>query len=532
MCCVENQLVVFGGYGGQASHQRLNDVICIDPISKKMQFPTLSGTIPSPRMHHTGVAIGTLFSHSFLSLFSHFCPGDLMYIIGGRTHPEDPLDEVFRLDCKTWNFQKIQVSFTGRFRHSSCGFGERQIIIFGGCGISGALLNDLWMFDTDSLTIHELQPVGQWPCPRMSHGACIAGKTLFIHGGFSDYCSVFNDLFQLNLETLVWTEIKIDGFKFPRAFSHCFLALDNYGLLGFYGGCPRTQEDRILLMKPDSQKAKVLKIEIQGGTNWVNVRQKAVVLNGVLYVIGGGAFCFSFGSIFSSCHSIKVSKLTETFYSPLVRKEDQENIEIFTERLYGVIVPKRHAKLTKDALKEQDWLDKKYKSIRIESGCRIAFPLTEKGADRLSLSQGIPYVDSTVFPVLKDGLQEVLNDSKMVLQELEFSPVKIKASALSPVDRLRTVLINHLTKSGLEHDQEALDEIPVKWEKLGDLILLPENCLKSQIWHQSFPTEFWKDIAEALDCSKLARQAPISNSGSFHLNSFNLCTLLFRIEIL
>lgn len=61
MCCVKDQLVVFGGYGGQASHQRLNDVICIDPISKKIQFPTLSGTIPSPRMQHTGVVIGTLF---------------------------------------------------------------------------------------------------------------------------------------------------------------------------------------------------------------------------------------------------------------------------------------------------------------------------------------------------------------------------------------------------------------------------------------------------------------------------------------
>lgn len=453
-----------------------------------------------------------------------------MYIFGGRTHPEDPLDEVFRLDCNTWNFQRIQVSFPGRFRHSSCAFEESQIIIFGGCGVSGAL-NDLLMFDAETLTIHELKPVGPWPCPRMSHGACIAGKTLFIHGGFSDYCSVFKDLFQLNLETLVWTEIKIDGFKFPPAFSHCFLALDNYGLLGIFGGCPRTQEDRILLLKPDSQNLKVLKMEIQGGSNWVNVRQETAVLNGVLYVIGGGAFCFSFGSIFSSCHSIEVSKLTEAFCSPFVRKEDQENLEIITERLYGVIVPKRHAKVTKDALKEHDWLDTNYKSIRFESGYRIAFPLTKKGVERLNLSSRIPYVDSTVFPVLNSGLQEVFNSSDMVFQELEFSPVKIKASAVSPGERLRTVLINYLRKSGLEHDQDALDEIPVKWEKLGDLILLPENCLKPQIWHHLFSTEFWKDIAEALDCSKLARQAPISNSGSFDFSSFNLCTLLFRIEI-
>eukprot|EP00210_Caulerpa_lentillifera_P009018 g8607.t1 len=499
VCCIRNQFVVFGGYGGQSSHQRLNDIVCFNSVSKTIHFPVISGTIPAPRMHHTATTLG-----------------DSIYIIGGRSNPQTALEDVFKLDTTTWRFEKLQVSLPGRFRHSSCEFGGNQIIIFGGCGNSG-VCNDLLMVNIDTMQVKELKPIGLGPCARISHAACVLGDSLFIHGGFSDYTSTFNDLFQLNLSTLVWTEIVIDGFQLPCCFSHCLISLED-DLLMIFGGCPKTQEDKVVLLSPYSRKAKALRTTIGDSTSWVSIRQKPVLSNDEIYVIGGGAFCFSFGSIFSSIHSMNVSKLKMVFDSLFARKQDLVNLENDVDCLQGILVHKKQAKLVKDLIKEQKWLDAKYKSTVVEFGQRVAFPLTNVGAEQLCKSPRFPLVDSNTLtmgnksPEMKQKLHEFLNGVEVVLQKLDFSLAKNKASALSPGERLRSVLVKHLKKSGLENDKGLLHEIPVKWEKLGDLVLLPENCLKSPKWNEMFPNGLWREVAEALSCVRLARQARISNS--------------------
>eukprot|EP00210_Caulerpa_lentillifera_P009558 g9116.t1 len=499
VCYIRNQFVVFGGYGGQSSHQRLNDIVCFNPVSKTIHFPMISGAIPSSRMHHTATTLG-----------------DSIYIIGGRSNPQTPLKDVFKLDTTTWRFEKLQVSLPGRFRHSSCEFGVNQIIIFGGCGNSG-VCNDLLMVNIDTMQVKELKPIGLGPCSRISHAACVSGNSLFIHGGFSDYTFTFNDLFQLNLSTLVWTEIVIDGFQLPCCFSHCLLSLED-DLLMIFGGCPRTQEDKVVLLSPYSRKAKALRTTICDSKSWVSIRQKPVLSNGEICVIGGGVFCFSFGSIFSPIHSMNVSKLKLIFASLFARKQDVVNLDNDVDCLQGILVHKKHAKLVKDLIKEQKWMDAKYKSTVVEFGQRVAFPLTNVGAEQLCKSPRFPLVDSNTLtmgnksPKMKQKLHEFLNGVEVVLQKLDFSLAKNKASALSPGERLRSVLVKHLKKSGLENDKGFLHEIPVKWEKLGDLVLLPENCLKSPKWNEMFPNGLWREVAEALSCVRLARQARISNS--------------------
>ena len=57
-----------------------------------------------------------------------------------------------------------------------------------------------------------------------------------------------------------------------------------------------------------------------------------------------------------------------------------------------------------------------------------------------------------------------------------------------------------------------LEELPTKWEKLGDLALLPHDCMQSEQWRQYEPA-VWRIIAQALGVNRLARQAPVANTG-------------------
>ena len=55
-------------------------------------------------------------------------------------------------------------------------------------------------------------------------------------------------------------------------------------------------------------------------------------------------------------------------------------------------------------------------------------------------------------------------------------------------------------------------EIPSKWERLGDLALLPSSAFLSSQWAPS--GQLWDRVAAALAVTRLARQAPIANTGT------------------
>lgn len=61
--------------------------------------------------------------------------------------------------------------------------------------------------------------------------------------------------------------------------------------------------------------------------------------------------------------------------------------------------------------------------------------------------------------------------------------------------------------------QALLKELPVRWEKLGDLALLPADCMTSAAWARLAPPP-WAVIADALGVARLARQARIASTGA------------------
>ena len=56
-------------------------------------------------------------------------------------------------------------------------------------------------------------------------------------------------------------------------------------------------------------------------------------------------------------------------------------------------------------------------------------------------------------------------------------------------------------------------QIPSKWERLGDLALLPNQSFALPVW-ASLSSELWEAVAAALGVARLARQSSIAATGA------------------
>lgn len=80
-CVVGDQLLVFGGFGSDGAHQRINDLQVYDPKLNRWHSPTLCGSVPSPRMGHACVSLGKIYlpgiCFTLLSVVSSGCESNL-----------------------------------------------------------------------------------------------------------------------------------------------------------------------------------------------------------------------------------------------------------------------------------------------------------------------------------------------------------------------------------------------------------------------------------------------------------------------
>lgn len=76
------------------------------------------------------------------------------------------------------------------------------------------------------------------------------------------------------------------------------------------------------------------------------------------------------------------------------------------------------------------------------------------------------------------------------------------------------MFIHLCSAQGLTQERIAqlLLELPSKWEKLGDLALLPRTCMASPEWG-CLGQPLWEAVACALGVRRLAMQAPVADSG-------------------
>ncbi len=172
----------------------------------------------------------------------------------------------------------------------------------------------------------------------------------------------------------------------------------------------------------------------------------------------------------------------------------------------SIVVIKGHGEALYLFLKEKNWLDSKKQPKDLGNGF-LAIPINEN----------CPSTEGEIIIYDNDQIIEIRMENIDTIS----SPPSVEPHA-----RLRASITKWLETS-LSNDDfltpksrqcmiiELLSELPTKWEKLGDLILLPETAFSSEQWtsivSQENQLSLWKCVAEALKVERIGKQRQVGD---------------------
>ena len=193
-------------------------------------------------------------------------------------------------------------------------------------------------------------------------------------------------------------------------------------------------------------------------------------------------------------------------------------------------VAKISAKVWKDALKDAGWLDSS-RQVRVDAPRgRVLFPISAPAVSVLSAALE-QRSDSPTLEALPAGVCTALESHRGGAQILAPSPTRGEArtSRSSPREKLCSSVLRVVEDSAVSQISflqalgalpwESLEHVlartlPRRWEKLGDLILLPQEAMKGNPWNELGKGGLlWPAMAGALGGSRLGRQARIADNG-------------------
>ncbi|XP_044495394.1 tRNA wybutosine-synthesizing protein 2/3/4 isoform X2 [Mangifera indica] len=540
-------ILVFGGFGGMGRHGRRNDSLLLDPLQRTLKVIQAEGS-PSPRLGHTSSLVG-----------------DRLFVIGGRGDPLNILSDVwvFNVKNKVWTLLECAgCVFPPRHRHAAAVVGSK-IYVFGGLN-NDTIFSSLHVLDSDDLQWKELLVTGDWPCARHSHSMVACGSKLYMFGGFNGE-KPLGDLYSFDVHTFLWKREEVAGRSPHARFSHSMFVYKNY--LGVIGGCPVGQ-DCLVLALLDLQILMWKHVKLNSMSKELFVRSTANVVGDDLIMIGGGAACYAFGSKFSE--PLKINLLPapivpfDEYHRPSEIEEklvihpcdgatEEKSIDVEGRKTGDVQIStqisdlnsetdshsgndgqqmiasnwvlqldRKYAKLGKDILKKFGWLDLRRKAYPQEDGVHICFPVTQKfssifhekqhffgdeseGLNNLQLSKALAgkgfllneISSSTALHLLKECGATKLADEVVEIRRTSKSPLTLMTEAVAS-------LIQH---KGLS--TSLLEQLPSRWERLGDIVVLPVTSFKDPVW-DSISEELWPTIAKSLNASRLARQGRVA----------------------
>jgi N-acetylneuraminic acid mutarotase len=175
-----------------------------------------------------------------------------------------------------------------RFAHTATLLAQNLILVFGGYD-SHSFYNDLYILDLNVRKWSEVEVLGTArPPPRYAHTATIVGRQLVVFGGQGKNAAL-NDLWIFDLETLTWMSPTISGTP-PLARSYHTANLIGDKLL-IFGGKKSSQwhNDFVMLDIPDRSWNRVeLKAAEEGRTLAGRAYHSANVFNDNFIVVFGG----------------------------------------------------------------------------------------------------------------------------------------------------------------------------------------------------------------------------------------------------
>ncbi|KMZ62055.1 hypothetical protein ZOSMA_4979G00010, partial [Zostera marina] len=81
----------------------------------------------------------------------------------------------------------------------TCSTWNNKLVILGGEDASDYYLADVFILNTDTYVWTELNTSGHMLAPRAGHSTVALGKNLFVFGGFTDARNLYDDLHILDL---------------------------------------------------------------------------------------------------------------------------------------------------------------------------------------------------------------------------------------------------------------------------------------------------------------------------------------------
>ncbi|KAL8032845.1 hypothetical protein ABFX02_13G123600 [Erythranthe guttata] len=538
--CTLNQkkIIVFGGFGGIGRHERKNDLLILDSESGIMDIITAAGA-PSPRLGHAASIVG-----------------DYMFVIGGRADPMNILNEVWVFNTVKAEWKLLQCTgslFPPRHRHTAVVVGSK-IYVFGGIH-NDEVLSSLYVLDTHTSEWSEIESHIDHPGPRHSHSMDAKGSKLYIFGGYNGE-KLLEDLHSFDIQTGVWTRLKTNGQSPNARFSHSMFIYSNY--LCIFGGCPVNGHHKLFVLDLHTESWK--NVVVKSIEEALFVRSTVNVVGDDLIIIGGGAACYAFGTKFSEpvkinllqlvslCDNAEPTSIGENHVDQIERESgavlySQSRTEPFVngcvdselkkERITcgGVVaanpsilrIQKQYAKLGKDILKKFGWLDLERKVYSQEDGMYICLPVTENFCslldkhdltDKCEPLGDLQSLKPTAWQILLNdmSISAALNlviscGATKIVDEV----VKIKKTAYSPFKVMKEAVASLLDSHGLP--AELIEQLPSRWERLGDIIVLPITSFKDPVW-ESIGEDLWPLVAQSLGTQRLAHQGRIAPTGT------------------
>ncbi|KAJ5072581.1 hypothetical protein M0811_01596 [Anaeramoeba ignava] len=149
--------------------------------------------------------------------YHHACTvaNNNLFIFGGLDGKKY-YNDLWKFDPETEGFEKLSdnIGPCGRDCHSLVSY-KNNLYVFGGVQDKSKLLNDLWQYNLETNEWFELKPLGEKPCPRHFHTGVVIGSFMYVFGGSNGQVRL-NDHFIYEFETNTWISIANSKGKIPQ----------------------------------------------------------------------------------------------------------------------------------------------------------------------------------------------------------------------------------------------------------------------------------------------------------------------------
>ncbi|XP_034242461.1 kelch domain-containing protein 3-like [Thrips palmi] len=232
---------------------------------------------------------------------------DLIYSFGGYNTAENYYEyramDVHVLSTGNLRWHKLPSPSYHGFQHEKCipfqRYGHtavshgKYVYVWGGRNEQAAC-NQIFVFDTETLTWSRPKATGMVPAARDGHTACIINNRMYVFGGYEEGIERFsNDVYYLDLATMKWHYVMASGevakfrdFHSASAIGSCMYVFGGRGdLNGPYGSHNEEYCSDIIYF--DAESNRWYKPATTGERPKGRRSHSSFIVNGMLYIFGG-----------------------------------------------------------------------------------------------------------------------------------------------------------------------------------------------------------------------------------------------------